>query len=75
MNIGKGRAAAIAYGAGDQLLVATFPADGRWGLGDATWSSVDRTTGKAAKTDAPPPDAPRVVVTLDEAWVERRSRA
>jgi hypothetical protein len=71
VNVGKGRAAAIAYGAGDQLLVATFAADGRWGLGEAAWSSVDRTTGKAAKTDAPAPDAPRVMVTLDEAWVER----
>jgi hypothetical protein len=71
-TIGKGRAAAIAYGAGDQLLVASIAGKGRWELGDATWSSVDRATGKTTKVASPPPaDAPRAVVTLDEAWVER----
>jgi len=69
-TVAKGRAAAVTYGAGDQLLVGSIAAKGRWELGAATWSSVDRATGKTTKTSAPPDDAPLATVTLDEAWVD-----
>jgi hypothetical protein len=69
-TIAKGRAAAVTFGAGDQLLVASIAARGRWELGAATWSSVDRSTGKTTKTAAPGPTLTGAVVTLDDAWVE-----
>jgi hypothetical protein len=59
------RAAAIAYGDGDQLMVATAPAAGRWGLGAWTTSSVDKTTGKLAAVQQPQ-RAPRIELTVDE---------
>ncbi len=59
------REISVGYGPGDQLLVATAPANGRWGVGAVTMSSVDKTTGNQTKVEAPPP-VPRVVVTLDE---------
>jgi hypothetical protein len=72
----KARGAVVAYGAGDQLLVGsvapgTSQAAARWELGEITWSSVDRSTGKTTKTAAPAADAPRALITLDEGWVER----
>lgn len=59
------RALALAYGDGDQLLVATAPATGRWTLGDWTTQSIDRSTGKLTKV-ATQPGAPRIELTLDE---------
>lgn len=69
-TIAKGRAAAVAFGPGDQLLVASIAAKGRWDLGDATWSSVDRATGKTTKVAAPAPGGAIATVTLDDAWVD-----
>jgi hypothetical protein len=60
------REIAVGYGAGDQLLVATAPANGRWGVGEPTVSSVDRTTGKLAKVATGLP-VPRIVFALDDA--------
>jgi hypothetical protein len=69
-TIAKGRAAAVTFGAGDQLLVATVAPNGRWDLGAATWSSVDRSNAKTTKVAAPAPGLVGAVVTLDDAWVE-----
>lgn len=72
-TIAKGRAAAVTFGAGDQLLVASIAANGRWDLGAATWSSVDRATGKTTKVAAPAsPTGPVAIatVTLDDAWID-----
>src|SRR6185312_15941999 len=62
--------AAVGYAAGDQVLAATAPANGRWGLGDWTVSSIDRTTAKLAKVSQPLP-TPRIELTLDEGRVVR----
>jgi hypothetical protein len=64
------RAAAVGFGAGDQLLAATAPANGRWGLGVWTVSAIDKSTGKLAKLAQPLP-APRIELTLDEGRVVR----
>ncbi len=64
-QLASARMLSLGYAAGDQLLVAAAPATGRWTLGPAELSSVDRTTGKLAKTSAALP-VPRIEVTLDE---------
>jgi len=64
------REVAVGYGAGDQLLVSTAPAAGRWGVGAPVVSSVDRTTGKLTKVGDAPPE-PRIVLTIDEGHVVR----
>ena len=69
-TIAAGREVAVGYGAGDQLLVTVAPAAGRWGVGPAVVSSVDRTTAKLTKVTASPP-VPRVVLTLDEGHLVR----
>jgi hypothetical protein len=65
ITLTSARAVALYYGDGDQLLVATAPAAGRWGLGDWSVSSIDRTTGKLTKVTAPL-GVPRIELTLDE---------
>src|SRR6185369_9439915 len=65
ISLPSARAVAIWYGDGDQLLVATAQASGRWNLGDWTVSSIDRTTGKLTKVTAPL-GQPRIELTLDE---------
>lgn len=64
------RELAVGYGAGDQLLVSTAPANGRWGIGDPTIASVDKTTGKTTTVQAAMP-VPRIALTLDEGRVVR----
>ena len=64
------RELALGYGAGDQLLVSTAPAAGRWAIGDATVMSVDKAAGKATKVATPAP-VPRIALTLDEGRVVR----
>jgi hypothetical protein len=59
------REIALGYGAGDQLLVATAQATGRWTVGEWAVSSVDRTTGKLTKVTAGLP-ALRIAASLDE---------
>ena len=62
---GKARAVTAWYGAGDQVLVATAAAAGRWGLGKTTVQVLDRSSGKLTKTQAPiAPD--HVELTFDE---------
>ena len=68
---GKGRALAAAWGAGDQLIAMLIDPVGRWDLGAVKAWTVDRTTGKLAKTPAPTGGVARAVVTLDDAWIER----
>ena len=64
-EIGEGREVSVGYGAGDQILVATAPANGRWGVGAPTISSIDRSTGRLTKVTAALP-VPRIAFTLDE---------
>lgn len=68
IRLPSARAIALFYGDGDQLLVATAPASGRWGLGNWTVQSVDRTTGKLTKVSAAL-GQPRIELTLDEGRV------
>ena len=70
INLPSAREVTIGYGAGDQLLVSTAQATGRWTVGEPTTSSVDRTTGKLTKV-ATAPAAQRVVVSLDEGHLVR----
>jgi hypothetical protein len=68
--VGAAREIHVGYGAGDQLLVATAPASGRWGIGDATLSSVDKATGKLTKIKGALP-VPRVIFSLEEGRIVR----
>lgn len=70
IDLTSARSVALGYGDGDQLLAGTAPANGRWGLGEWTVWSVDRSTGKLAKVPTPLP-APRLEITLDEGHVVR----
>jgi hypothetical protein len=65
VSLGAARELAVGYGTGDQLLVSTAQADGRWGTKDAVVSTIDKTAGKATKVSTPAP-TPRIVLTLDE---------
>jgi hypothetical protein len=65
ITLAPARAISIYYGDGDQLLVATAAASGRWGLGAWVVSSVDRTTGKLTQQSGQL-GAPRIELTLDE---------
>ncbi|MCE9575253.1 MAG: hypothetical protein K8W52_19035 [Deltaproteobacteria bacterium] len=67
--IGKARFVTAGWGAGDQLVVTTAPAAGRWSAGAPTTYVVDRATGKLAKTPAAASAGPRVQLSLDEAIV------
>ena len=60
----------IGFGAGDQLLIGTAPATGRWTVGDTTTWTIDRTNGKLARVGAPPP-VPRIELSLEEGRVVR----
>ncbi|MEO8705717.1 MAG: hypothetical protein ABI867_37140 [Kofleriaceae bacterium] len=64
------REVSVGYGAGDQLLVATAAATGRWGVAAPEVASVDRATGKLTKLAAPVP-SPRIVLSLEEGRVVR----
>jgi len=63
--LGGGREISVGYGPGDQILVSTAPASGRWGTGAPAMSSLDRATGKLTKVTAAPP-MPRIVFTLED---------
>jgi len=65
IHLPAAREIALGYAAGDQLLVSTAQATGRWANGEPAISSVDRTTGKLTKVTTALP-AVRVVVSLDE---------
>jgi hypothetical protein len=70
INLPSAREVTLGYGAGDQLLVSTAPATGRWTVGAPVISSVDRSTGKLTKVTTALP-ATRVVVSFDESYVVR----
>jgi hypothetical protein len=70
IQLPSAREVSLGYAAGDQLLVSTAPATGRWTTGAPAISSVDRSTGKLVKvTTALPPT--RVVLSLDEGLLVR----
>jgi hypothetical protein len=64
------REVTVGYGAGDQLLVSTAQATGRWTVDEPVVSSVDRSTSKLTKVATPPATA-RIVVSLDEGHLVR----
>jgi hypothetical protein len=70
IHLAGAREVSIGYAAGDQLLVATAPATGRWTVGAPVVSSVDRTTGKLTKVTTALP-ATYVVISLDESHLAR----
>jgi hypothetical protein len=65
VTLPSAREVSVGYGPGDQLLVTTAPATGRWTVGPATVQAVDRSTGKLAKVAGSAP-MPRIAITLDE---------
>ena len=64
------REVTLGYAAGDQLLVSTAAATGRWTTGEPAVQSVDKTTGKLTKVASALP-ANRIVLSLDEAHLVR----
>jgi len=60
----------VGYGAGDQLLVAYAPANGRWGIGDVQIASLDKAAGKLVKTKSELP-VPRFALSLEEGRIVR----
>ena len=70
IDLPSARSVGLGYGDGDQLLVGSAPANGRWGLGEWTISSVDKTTDKLTKVNQPLP-SPHLELTLDEGVLVR----
>lgn len=70
VTFGPAREVHVGYGAGDQLLVATAPASGRWGIGELAIASVDKTASKLTKVKADLP-VPRFAFSLEEGRVVR----
>lgn len=68
---GSAREIALGYGGGENLLVATAPANGRWGVGAPVVMSIDRSTGKTTKVAAELP-LPRIVFSLEDGRVMRQ---
>ncbi len=68
-TIGKARHVHAGYGPGDQIVVTTAPAAGRWAAGTMTTYVVDRGSGKLAKTTGVAIAGAHVEMTFDEARV------
>jgi hypothetical protein len=68
-NVGKGRHVHAGYGPGDQIVVTTAPAAGRWGAGTTTTFVVDRGSGKLAKQAGVAIEGTHVEMTFDEVRV------
>ncbi len=68
-NVGKARLVSAGYGPGDQIVVTTAPASGRWGTGTVTTYVVDRGSGKLAKTTGVAIEGTHVQMTFDEVRV------
>jgi hypothetical protein len=68
-NIGKARVVKAGYGPGDQIVVTTAPAAGRWGAGTETVYVVDRSSGKLAKQKGVAIEGAHVEMTFDEVRV------
>lgn len=65
-TIGKARHVHAGYGPGEQIVVVTAPAAGRWGAGPTTTYVVDRGSGKLAKTTGVAIEGTHVEMTFDE---------
>jgi hypothetical protein len=65
VQITGGREVHVGYGAGDQLLLGTAPAAGRWGIGEIALASLDKATGKLTKVKSQLP-VPRIIFSLEE---------
>jgi hypothetical protein len=70
VKVPAAREITVGYGAGDQLLVSTAKASGRWTTDAPVVLAVDKTTGKTTKVTGELP-VPRIVLTLDEGRVVR----
>ncbi|HET9621529.1 MAG TPA: hypothetical protein VFP84_09195 [Kofleriaceae bacterium] len=70
INLPAAREVALGYAAGDQLLVATAPATGRWTTGEPAIASVDKASGKLTKVATALP-ADHLVISLDESHAVR----
>jgi hypothetical protein len=68
-TISKARRVHAGYGPGDQLVVTTAPAAGRWGAGKTTTYVVDRGSGKLTKTTGTAIEGPHIQMTFDEVSV------
>jgi hypothetical protein len=66
VQLAAARQVIAGFGAGDQLLVATASATGRWTVGDPAVSSVDVSGGKLTKAATATTFVPRIELTLDE---------
>ena len=71
VQLPSAREVVAGYGAGDQLLVATAPATGRWTIGELAVSSVDVTTGKLTKSGTAATFVPRIELTLEDSHAVR----
>ena len=69
-KIGKARLVTVGYGPGEQILVATAPATGRWSTGPATTFVVDRGTGKLTKAPLEKLASPALAMTLEDVVVD-----
>lgn len=69
--IGKARFVWAGYGPGEQLVVMTATAAGRWSPGDFTAYVVDRGTGKLTKTKGATIDGAKLQMTLDDVVITR----
>lgn len=69
-KIAKARLITVGYGPGEQILVATAPATGRWSTGPATTFVVDRGTGKLTKAPAVTLAPPALAMTLEDVVVD-----
>lgn len=69
--IGKARFVWAGFGPGEQVLVMTATASGRWSPGDFTTYVVDRGTGKLTKTKDVTMEGPRIQMTLDDVVIVR----
>jgi len=68
-TVAKARLVSAWYGTGDQVVVATAPADGRWGTGKPTHHVLDRSTGKLTKTTVAAGTGPVIDMTFDQVVV------
>jgi hypothetical protein len=69
--IGKARFVWAGYGPGEQVLVTTATASGRWSPGDFTTHVVDRGAGKLTRTKDVAIEGPRIQMTLDDVVIVR----
>ena len=64
------RTLALEYLAGDELVATAYQPQGYWGLGAATSYSIDKATGKAKASKAPPAGGRRLLVRFEGVELE-----